>query len=304
MIIIVLADRIKSASFFGIGPVIERVDSENTSTSKSIDRLAKPSSQNKPTSILKPASNAKSWSDDTVSASLVKKKEPPSNSWDTSASDDDLTISNSKKPSTTIPTKAQPSSASVIHLTSSDSDDADSVETEIRKLDIQKPSNGTSANKVIGISKVQSPISDESSWTTSPVPFHEQLPPQGVQNLVHRIKSDESTWDDDSRPLATDVSKTQTTTGVNNLTKIMDTMMQSNKTQAALNIPGKLKVSSMTNQTDSVFSDIDRKESSVISRHNSELKPNEQVLHSSVYTSDANSKRSSSSSFHDVSLST
>ncbi len=170
------------------------------------------------------------------------------------------------------------------------------METKIRKFDVPKPSNETDVNKVIGLSKTQSPISDDSSWTTSPVPFNEQLPTQGIQNLVHRIKSDDSTWDDDSRPLSTDVSKRQTT-GVENLTKIMDTIMQSNKKQASPKVIGKLVVSSMVDQIDSLLSEIDKNEST----NNNELKTKQHLPHSSLLIHDTNSKRSSSSSFHDVS---
>ncbi len=190
----------------------------------------------------------------------------------------------------------------MINLTSSDSDD-NSVETKIRKVDAQKPSIETNTNKPIELSKVQSPRSDDSSWTTSPIPFNEQLPPKGVQNLVQKVKSDDSTWDDDSRPLSTDVSKRQTT-GVDNLTKIMDTIMQSTKKQASPKVIGKLVVSSMGgDQTDSVFSEIDKKEWSVTSTHTNELKTIQQLPYSSFRLHDTGSKRSSSSSFHDVSTS-
>jgi hypothetical protein len=254
MLIIFLAEWTKSASFFGIGPVIERVDSDNTSTSKSVDKLVKPSSENKPTTVVKPVSNAKSWSDDTVSAPPAKKQEPRSNSWDTSISDDDddTNISKSKHPSTKLH-KTQPFSASVINLSSSDTDD-NSVDTKIRKVDIQKPTNDTGVNKAIGLSKAQSPTSDESSWTTSPVPFNEELPTKGIQNLVKKIKSDDSTWDDDSRPLSVDLSKGQET-GVENLIKIMDTIMHSNKKQTSPKVIGKLVVSSMVDRTDSILSE-------------------------------------------------
>jgi hypothetical protein len=265
MFIILLA---QPSSFFGIGPVIERVDSDNTSTSVSIDKSVK---QVQPVNtVLQPVSNVKSWSDDTVSALPTKKQEPRSNSWDTSLSDDDATISKPKRVPSNLQ-RAQPFSPSTNDLTSSDTDN-NSVETEIRKLDIQKPSIENLVNKqisngykVIGLPEAQSPLSDDSSWTTSLVPFNKESTTKGTQNLVLKPKIDESTWDD-SRPLSADLKvrknsddlssllRSTDSSGVENLIKIVDTIIHSNKKQTSPKVIGKLLVSSMVDRTDSALS--------------------------------------------------
>ncbi len=81
--------------------------------------------------------------------------------------------------------------------------------------------------KVIGLTNVHSPLSDDSSWTTSPVPFNEELPSKGVHNLVQKPKTDESTWDD-SRPLSADLKQSK---GVENLIKVTNTITDTNKKQ-------------------------------------------------------------------------
>jgi hypothetical protein len=228
---------------------------------------AQPTSKNKPVNTVhQPISNAKSWSDDTITAPPKKKQELKSNnSWDTSASDDDLSASKQKPISSNLQ-KTKPLSPSTNNLTSSDSDD-NSVETKIRKLDIQKPSNEiivenlvnkqiTNNYKVIGLS------SEDSSWTTSPVPIDKELPTKGIHSLVQQKKTDESTWDD-SRPLSADLKSSKKskdlskkeTPGVENLIKIMDTIIHSNKKSTSPKVIGRLIVSSLGDRTDSMLSE-------------------------------------------------
>lgn len=275
-----LAQQTKSTSLFGIGPIAERVDSDNTSTSISMEKSAKQALQKRPdtssnpyvNTAVRPVSSAKSWSDDTITASPIKKQEPKStNSWDTSVSDDQTSISKPKKPTSNLQ-KTQPFSPSTQNLTSSSDTDDNSVETEIRKLDIKKPTNETTVDnlvnkqisngyKVIGLTNVHSPLSDDSSWTTSPVPFNEELPSKGVHNLVQKPKTDESTWDD-SRPLSADLKTSkysndlskEKTTGVENLYKIIETIQHSDNKQTSSKVIGKLIVSSMADRTDSALS--------------------------------------------------
>jgi len=242
----------------------------------SLDKQVQSPSQKKPitsnvyvNTVLQPVSNTKSWSDDTITASPIKKQEPPrDNSWDTSASDDNTNVPKRKHVSSNLQ-KTQPFLPSTNNLTSSDSDN-NSVETEIRRLDLQKPSNEKglenlvnkqigNSYKVIGLSKVQSPLSEDSSWTTSPVPpFNKESTTKGIQNLVQQPKSDESTWDD-SRPLSADLkvinSSKVSTTGIENLIRIMDTIIQSTKKQTSSKVVGKLLVSSMVDRTDSIVSE-------------------------------------------------
>jgi len=229
---------------------------------------AQPTSKNKPVNTVhQPISNAKSWSDDTITVSPKKKQELKSNnSWDTSASDDDLSAFKQKPISSNLQ-KTKPLSPSTNNLTSSDSDD-NSVETKIRKLDIQKPSNEiivenlvnkqiTNNYKVIGLS------SEDSSWTTtSPVPIDKELPTKGIHNLVQQKKTDESTWDD-SRPLSVDLKSSKKskdlskkeTPGVENLIKIMDKIIHSNKKSTSPKVIGRLIVSSLGDRTDSMLSE-------------------------------------------------
>lgn len=291
LILFCLAQPTKSTSFVGIGPVIERVDSDNTSSISVQQPVG--ISANKPSTThhyvntaLQPASNAKSWSDDTITTSPKKKKPEPisNNSWDTSVSDDDTTISK-PIPTTSNLQKTKVLSPSTANLTSSDTDD-NSVDTKIRKVDIKKPANGTTTvqnlvnkptgngYKVIGLSEAQSPADDDSTWTTTPVPFNEQVPNKGIQNLVHKPKTDDSTWDD-SRPASTDkkqqkdsdddddlssilrsieAPKTKQPT-VENLVKTMDTIMHTNKKQPSPKVHGKFVVSSMVQRTESTTSE-------------------------------------------------
>lgn len=251
--------------------MIERVDSDNTSTSISVKKPVQPSSQPKATTVSQLVSNVKSWSDDTTSAPPIKPKaEPRSNSWDTSVSDDeDATLSKSKEPPKSLP-KPLTLSTSIINVSSSDTDDDNSVDTEIRKLDLDKslPSKGIEnlvnksvggGYKVVGISEVQSPVSEDSSWSTSLVPFNQSAPAKPAQTIV---QADDSTWDDDSRPLSTHLSPRVTTattaTGVENLMKIINDVKQSHQKRPSETVIGKLVVSSMTDRTDSISSGIDQ----------------------------------------------
>ena len=196
--------------------------------------------------VVKPVSNTKSWSDDTITSPVPKACKTKNDTWDTSPSEDDISISK-PKPGPSILQKTQSFTPSN-YLPESDSD-MNSFETEIRRLDVKKPStvenpvnkNIGSGYKVIGISEVQSPLSEDSSWTTS-VPINKQPTSKGVANLIQKPKTDASTWDD-SRPLSADLKKSNNssglsnliqrvdTTGVENLTKIMDTIINSKKTQ-------------------------------------------------------------------------
>ena len=258
-----------SGPFFGIGPVIERVDSDNTSTSISAKKPVQPPSQMKSPTVSHLVSNVKSWSDDTTSAPPIKPKaEPRSNSWDTSLSDDDdATISKAKEPTKTIQ-KPQTLSTSIVNVSSSDTDDDDdndSVDTLIRKLDLDKPSTSKGVEslvnkqigngyKVVGVAEVQSPASEDSSWSTALVPFNQTLPAKVVENVV---EADDSTWDDDSRPVSVTWSP-RPTTGVENLMKIMDDIKQSQQKRTSGTVISKLVVSSIVNPTDSISSEIDQ----------------------------------------------
>jgi hypothetical protein len=208
--------------------------------------VVKPLSQTKPVTInpyvntvVRPVSNTKSWSDDTITSPAPKvSRAKNDNTWDTSPSEDDVSVLKPKVPS--ILQKTQPFVPSTNYLTESDSEN-DSVETEIRRLDTKKPTavantvnkNTGTGYKVVGLSKVQSPLSDDSSWTTTPVPFNKE-----TTKKVEKPKTDESTWDD-SRPLSADIKKSvlsnssprKDKAGVENLTSIIDTIMHSDKKQ-------------------------------------------------------------------------
>lgn len=258
--LIILVQPTSSGPFYGIGPVIERVDSDNTSTSVSVKKLIQLPPQKKPSAVPHPVSTLKSWSDDTTSAPPAKQKaEPRSNSWDTSVSDDDdATISKSKEVPKTLQ-KPLAISTSIIGVSSSDTDDDDSFDTEIRRLDLDKPSSSKGIEnlvnkaigggyKVVGVSEVQSPVSEDSSWSTSLVPFNQPAPAKPVETVV---QADDSTWDDDSRPLTDNRSSKPSTTGVENLTKIMNGVIQSQPKPPVNTTISKLVVSSMADRTDS-----------------------------------------------------
>jgi hypothetical protein len=250
--------------------VIERTGSDNTSTSMSIEKTALPAQrtqQQRPatsnpyaTAVLHPVSSTKSWSDDTITApapaklSQIKKQKTASDTWDTSPSDDDTNVSKPKSVLSNLQ-KTLTFAPATNYRTSSISDD-DSIETEIRKLDVQKPTAGSAIEKlvnkqigtgykVIGLSDVQSPVNEDSSWTTSPVPDNKESNTKGIHHLVQKQNIDESTWDD-SRPLSSDLKQIKPSTnlivrqanhpegrptGIENLTKMMETMMHPHKNQ-------------------------------------------------------------------------
>jgi hypothetical protein len=272
--------------------VIERTGSDNTSTSVSIEKsvvVTQRTQQSKPftsnlytTPARQTVTSTRSWSDDTITApprptqSIIKKSVSPDDTWNSSHSDEDF---DARKPKSALSTlqKTLPFAPSTNYGIDRDSDD-DSPETEIRKLDTHKPVVGSTVQalvnkqvgngyKVVGVNEVQSPVSDESSWTTS-APVHKEPINRGVQNLIQKPdesswttsallhkeptnrgvqnliqKPDDSTWDD-SRPLSVDLNDKQTlksvsnlvvhqpalpqagTTGVENLTKMMASIMQ------------------------------------------------------------------------------
>ncbi|CAF1186000.1 unnamed protein product [Adineta ricciae] len=286
-----------TSSFFGIGPVVERVGSDNTSTSISIDQSVIPATQIKPstttmnTTVLhRTVSNTRSWSDDTITAPVVppltkstalKKLISPNDSWSSLQSDDEESVSKPKSAISALQ-KTLPFSPTTNYRAHSDSEE-DSVETEIRKLDLQKPSaNGSTVQtlvnksigngyKVIGPSEVHSALSDDSSWTPSPAPITKEPTTKGVASLVQKI--DDSTWDD-SRPLSVEpieksVGKSITnlvsnkpdlsepkSTGVENLTKMMASIMHPIKLPSTSpQVIGKLIVSPMVGRTDSALSE-------------------------------------------------
>jgi len=105
----------------------------------------------------------------------------------------------------------------------SDSDE-DSIEMAVQKLNSQKASSGIQnlINQQIGNSykvsqptsfpNAQSPLSEESSWTTSSAGLNKQSTTKGISSLVQQQpllskKSTEPTWDD-SRPLSADLKRT------------------------------------------------------------------------------------------------
>jgi hypothetical protein len=94
----------------------------------------------------------------------------------------------------------------------------------VQKLNSQKASSGIQnlINQQIGNSykvsqptsfpNAQSPLSEESSWTTSPTGLNKQSTTKGISSLVQQQpllskKSTEPTWDD-SRPLSADLKRT------------------------------------------------------------------------------------------------
>ncbi|CAF1411512.1 unnamed protein product [Adineta steineri] len=240
-------------SFFGIGPRIERVGSDNTSTSISVDQSVIPAQrtqENKP-STAKPytttvhhiVSTTKSWSDDTTTAPpppLHTTKALPTirqrssdDTWNISQSDDDDDNSVPKvKSALSTLQKTLPFSPSINRSSHINSDDDDSIETEMRKFDSKKPTtNATTQNlvnkqigngyKVIGLSEVHSPVSEDSSWTASPAPINkETTTAKGVQNLVHHI--DESSWTTSHAPVNKETAATTTKKGVQNLVHHVD----------------------------------------------------------------------------------
>ncbi len=218
--------------------MIERTGSDNTSTSMSIEKTALPAQrtqQQRPatsnpyaTAVLHPVSSTKSWSDDTITApapaklSQIKKQKTASDTWDTSPSDDDTNVSKPKSVLSNLQ-KTLTFAPATNYRTSSISDD-DSIETEIRKLDVQKPTAGSAIEKlvnkqigtgykVIGLSDVQSPVNEDSSWTTSPVPDNKESNTKGIHHLVQKQNIDESTWDD-SRPLSSDLKQIKPSTNL------------------------------------------------------------------------------------------
>lgn len=204
------------------------MDSENTSTSISAEKPAKPVAAaiatvpNKPT-ISKLVSDSKSWSDDTTLPSPRKSAGAKLNSWDTSTSDDDFSEDKPNKTVTNLVT-TQPFAPPADISSSSDSEN-NSVSTEIRKIDTSNKKPTTNTYQVIGINEVQSPRSEDSSWTTSPVPFAQPLPPTTT-------KDDDSTWNDSK--------------GVDKLVKMIDTIIDSDtKKPTQPKVVGKLVVSTM-----------------------------------------------------------
>jgi hypothetical protein len=223
-------------------------------------------SQNKPITSnpqFQPASSTKSWSDDTITAALPKhpqtvKKVSKTDTWDSSSaaqSDDEDTDKIKPKKALSTLMQTQPFSPPTQHLSASESDN-DSFETEIRKLDAPKPSPiQTLVNKqigsgyhVIGPSEAQSPLSEDSSWTSS-LPVNKQsTASKGITTLVQQqpLHSNESTWDD-SRPLSADLKQNSNglsslvqasmrpvevpTTGIENLSKIIETIKHSNESR-------------------------------------------------------------------------
>ncbi|CAF1132383.1 unnamed protein product [Rotaria sordida] len=244
------AQRTQSSTIFGIQPAFDRKDSDNTSTSISTEKLTKPVQQileKKPVNILpKQVSNTRSWSDDTITTPIeqIKKSERHSETWDSSTSDDDNLAISKPQHVSNILQKTLPFSLSKDDLNESDSDN-NSVDTEIRNFNITKPSNEPTIQKlvntkigdgykVIGPTKIQSPVSEDSSWTTTSAKINKEpiiqtttTNTKGIVNLVQQMKTDESTWDD-SQTLShnlkqsKDLSQIQTK-GVENLIKQIKT---------------------------------------------------------------------------------
>lgn len=197
----------------GIGPVVERMDSDQTTSRSS--SIVPP--RNIPTTTKKPVVSAtKSWSDETLSqpvqplyqTPLTKKQTGDSDTWDSTSaalSDDDET--GKYKPTTSVVNlHSTQAFAPPAESSSDDDDDEDSFETEIRRIDTDKPlTNATGPGyKVIGPSDVLSQVSEASTWTTSPVratSTNKVLQTLVNQNPLLSKKSSESTWDD-SRPLS------------------------------------------------------------------------------------------------------
>lgn len=246
--------------------MVERVGSDNTSTSISVDQSVIPAAQIKPSTtnintaaLHRTVSNTRSWSDDTITAPVVppltkstapRKVISPDDSWSSLQSDDEETVPKPKSAISTLQ-KTLPFSPTTNYKAHSDSEE-DSVETEIRKLDLQKVSaSGSTVQKlvnksigngykVIGVSEAHSALSDDSSWTPSPAPNTKEPTTKGIASLVQKV--DDSTWDD-SRPLSVEPNERSIgksisslvsnkpnlsepkSTGVENLTKMMASIM-------------------------------------------------------------------------------
>ncbi|CAF1562232.1 unnamed protein product [Rotaria sp. Silwood1] len=297
------AQRTQSSSIFGIQPAFDRKDSDNTSTSISNEKLPKsvqPILEKKPitsniyvNTLPQQTSNTKSWSDDTITVPVtqIKKIERHSETWDTSTSEDDNINTSKPQHTSNILQKTLPFSPSKDDLTDSNSDN-NSVNTEIRNFDINKTVIQNLVNtkigngyRVIGPTKTQSPISDDSSWTTTSVKMNKEstINTKGITNLVQQIKKDESTWDN-SHSLTTNLKqtkdienriqqiKTEESTwddsqvlshsskqskGIDNPVKIMDTNVhiKSSHRPTSSNIVGKLITTSMSERADSIISE-------------------------------------------------
>ena len=104
--------------------------------------------------------------------------------------------------------------------------DEDSIEAAVQQLNSQKAASGIQnlVNQQIGnaykvsqpptFQLIQSPQSEDSSWTTSSTGLNKQPTNKGVAALVQQPplltkKSNETTWDD-SRPLSADLKRTST----------------------------------------------------------------------------------------------
>ncbi|CAF4080579.1 unnamed protein product [Rotaria sp. Silwood2] len=264
------AQRTQSSSIFGIQPAFNRKDSDNTSTSISNEKLPKqvqPILEKKSNiyvnTLPQQPSHTKSWSDDTITvpAAQIKKSEQHSETWDTSTSDDDNIVTSKPQHVSNILQKTLPFSPSKDDAIESDSDN-NSVDTEIQKFDINKPSNETTIQKlvnnkigngyrVIGLTEIHSPVSEDSSWTITSAKINKESikNTKGITNLIQQMKTDESTWDD-SHQLSHSLKQSK---GIENLVKIMDTIVQTkpSKQPTSSNIIGKLITTSMFERADS-----------------------------------------------------
>jgi hypothetical protein len=102
--------------------------------------------------------------------------------------------------------------------------DEDSIEAAVQKLNSQKASNGIQnlvnqqirhsyqVSQPTSFPNAQSPLSEDSSWTTSSTGLNKPSTTKGIASLVQQQpilpkKSNETTWDD-SRPLSADLKRT------------------------------------------------------------------------------------------------
>jgi hypothetical protein len=186
------------------------------------------------------ASNSNSWTHDST---FTNQREQPLKqakrleSWDessTTQSDDDNTGVYRTKTATTNFSKIQPSSSlngttmfttTPLNQNLDDSkSDEDSIEIAVQKLNTQKAASGIQnlVNKQIGngyklpqqtpILNAQSPMNEDSSWTTSSATLNKESTTKGIHSLVQQQpllskKPSEPTWDD-SRPLSADLKRT------------------------------------------------------------------------------------------------
>ncbi len=180
--------------------------------------------------------------------------------WDdsstTQSDDDDTGVYRTNVPPPTFP-KPQPLNGTAMFTTTptkDDSDDSksdeDSIEAAVQKLNTQKAAAGIEnlVNKQIGntyklpqqisIPNVQSPLSEDSSWTASSSTLNKESTTKVVHPLVLQPpllskKSTEPSWDD-SRPLSADLKRSTNISNNQDLTSSDESDADEDKKQSTI----------------------------------------------------------------------